>query len=208
MERRSGNTCNLRKCNSIIHLGICLKSHRWYMWHGLLRPSCNGNFRDSRLSGVFFIAMSRLSKVALQFGLLWHQIWQVSINGQTRLFRKINGSPWLDPFQGGHYKPYWVHHFCVKCELRLCLSFVWATEHCFSRERFSSARGHGCAFMGLGLAWAARDECLKSSWCAWTVHNVTASGVYKDRLKGLYVVARSLLLLLLTCSAWPWLGPA
>ena len=31
---------------------------------------------------------------------------------------------------------------------------------------------------------------------------------YRDRLKGLYVVARSLLLLLLTCSAWPCLGPA
>ena len=32
--------------------------------------------------------------------------------------------------------------------------------------------------------------------------------VYRDRLKGLYVVARSLLLLLLSCSAWPCLGPA
>ena len=32
--------------------------------------------------------------------------------------------------------------------------------------------------------------------------------VYRDRLKGLYVVARSLFLLLLTCSACPCLGPA
>ena len=32
--------------------------------------------------------------------------------------------------------------------------------------------------------------------------------VYRDRLKGLYVVARSLFLLLLSCSAWPCLGPA
>ena len=32
--------------------------------------------------------------------------------------------------------------------------------------------------------------------------------VYRDRLKGLKVVARSLFLLLLTCSAWPCLGPA
>ena len=32
--------------------------------------------------------------------------------------------------------------------------------------------------------------------------------VYRDRLKGLYVVARSLFLLYLTCSAWPCLGPA
>ena len=31
---------------------------------------------------------------------------------------------------------------------------------------------------------------------------------YRDQLKCLYVVARSLLLLLLTCSAWLWLGPA
>ena len=29
---------------------------------------------------------------------------------------------------------------------------------------------------------------------------------YRDRLKCLYVVATSLLLLLLTCSAWLWLG--
>ena len=32
--------------------------------------------------------------------------------------------------------------------------------------------------------------------------------MYRDRLKCLYVVARSLLLLLLTCSAWLCLGPA
>ena len=32
--------------------------------------------------------------------------------------------------------------------------------------------------------------------------------IYRDRLKCLYVVARSLILLLLTCSAWLWLGPA
>ena len=31
---------------------------------------------------------------------------------------------------------------------------------------------------------------------------------YRDRQKCLYVVARSLFLLLLTCSAWPCLGPA
>ena len=31
---------------------------------------------------------------------------------------------------------------------------------------------------------------------------------YRDLLKGLYVVARSLSLLLLTCSAWPYLGLA
>ena len=32
--------------------------------------------------------------------------------------------------------------------------------------------------------------------------------IYRDRLKGLYVVARSLMLLLLTSSACPCLGPA
>ena len=32
--------------------------------------------------------------------------------------------------------------------------------------------------------------------------------MYRDRLKGLYVVARRLFLLLLTCSASPCLGPA
>ena len=32
--------------------------------------------------------------------------------------------------------------------------------------------------------------------------------IYRDRLKGLYVVGRSLFLLLLHCSAWPCLGPA
>ena len=31
---------------------------------------------------------------------------------------------------------------------------------------------------------------------------------YRDRLKDLYVVVISLFLLLLTCSAWPCLGPA
>ena len=31
---------------------------------------------------------------------------------------------------------------------------------------------------------------------------------FRDRLKRRYVVERSLFLLLLTCSAWPWLGPA
>ena len=31
---------------------------------------------------------------------------------------------------------------------------------------------------------------------------------YRDRLKGLYVVARNFFLLLLNFSAWPCLGPA
>ena len=31
---------------------------------------------------------------------------------------------------------------------------------------------------------------------------------HRDRLKGLYMVARNLFLLLLSCSAWPCLGPA
>ena len=35
-----------------------------------------------------------------------------------------------------------------------------------------------------------------------------ARNVYRDRLKGLYVVVRSLFLLLLNCSARPCLGPA
>ena len=30
--------------------------------------------------------------------------------------------------------------------------------------------------------------------------------MYRDQLNGLYVVVRSLFLLLLTCSAWPCLG--
>ena len=38
--------------------------------------------------------------------------------------------------------------------------------------------------------------------------DINGRPLYRDRLKGLYVVARSLFLLLLTCSAWLWLGPA
>ena len=34
-----------------------------------------------------------------------------------------------------------------------------------------------------------------------------AAGMYRDRLKGLYVVARNFFMLLLNCSAWPCLGP-
>ena len=58
-----------------------------------------------------------------------------------------------------------------------------------------------------------------STWCVTCTRNLKPSpnfflrlfkwGVYKyrDRLKGLYVVSRILFLLLLTCSAWPSLGP-
>ena len=42
---------------------------------------------------------------------------------------------------------------------------------------------------------------LMDSW-------INVQVMYRDRLKCLYMVARSLLLLLLTCSAWLWLGPA
>ena len=37
---------------------------------------------------------------------------------------------------------------------------------------------------------------------------LTSKMLYRDRLKRWYVVARSLFLLLITCSAWPCLGPA
>ena len=40
------------------------------------------------------------------------------------------------------------------------------------------------------------------------VHRGVDCLMYRDRLKGLYMVARSLFMLLLTCSAWPCLGPA
>ena len=41
-----------------------------------------------------------------------------------------------------------------------------------------------------------------------TIFCGTSGIVYRDRLKCLYVVARSLILLLLNCSAWPCLGLA
>ena len=62
------------------------------------------------------------------------------------------------------------------------------------------------------------DRRVESRNCIWSLHrnwlckdlsqNQRKLTVYRDRLKCLYVVARSLILLLLTCSAWPCLGPA
>ena len=40
------------------------------------------------------------------------------------------------------------------------------------------------------------------------IGNVNLSQRYRDRLKGLYVVARNFFMLLLNCSAWPCLAVA
>ena len=62
-----------------------------------------------------------------------------------------------------------------------------------------------------------RDIRLQWHWLQWQFAYSDTFGkshvprkcyTYRDRLKCWYVVARSLFLLLLTCSAWPCLGPA
>ena len=57
-----------------------------------------------------------------------------------------------------------------------------------------------------GLGWGSMKRNLVTFGCrTWELNLLQ---LYRDRLKGLYVVARILFLLLLTSSAWPCLGPA
>ena len=44
--------------------------------------------------------------------------------------------------------------------------------------------------------------------CSLVLINFNLKVKYRDRLKGLYVVAKNVFLLLLNCSTWPCLGPA
>ena len=56
--------------------------------------------------------------------------------------------------------------------------------------------------------WLKTFQTIQQKQGNGSLHRDELKCLYRDRLKGLYVVARSLLLLLLTCSAWPCLGPA
>ena len=98
------------------------------------------------------------------------------------------------------------------------LSFIKASNQGSQRRHDSGARGSSewatfrnlnfahsfpCSFYAF-YAFEWRKRRFLSNWTS--IWNLAEE--YRDRLKGLYVVARSLILLLLTCSAWPCLGPA
>ena len=88
-----------------------------------------GHFRDSRLFGDILMAMSIILKVSIKFDLIWYQIWQVWITGQTSLFGEANGRPGLDLFHGGRY----CHNACIPST-----SGVWDRHHQFNHR----PRGH------------------------------------------------------------------